>query len=259
MSWWDTPYSWASNNPLDVASLGLGALGTGFGIWNQYQAGQQFERAQREALLRNQERQRLAEQFASMGPGAFAPNFSKAQLAARYFRPASQFMQMQGMTDGGAYRQALADAAVKAEFDRLQMGNQIYQSRLGALGYGQPAGPMATLPASGNTGALGGALQNLMLMRALRGQGGGQQQQPYGQAWGGAFAGGDNFDRTRGNSSMDYDVPAWNLQSSWPQSLSVGSSGLGAGAGPGDGRFGMNPMSFGGSNATSFDYPVEFF
>lgn len=161
-------YNWGSENPTQALSLGMGAVGTGMGIWDQYQASQRLK-----------DRQKLAEQYAKMGPGAFAPNYSPQQLQAMYFRPAAQNMALAGQTDGGAFRQALADSALKAESDRIQLGNQIFQSRVGSLGYGPPQGP------SGNTGAFGGALQNVMLMNALKGRapyGPAQTQQPQGPA-----------------------------------------------------------------------------
>lgn len=146
-------YGWGKDNPLQALSLGAGAIGTGMGIWDAYQANQ-----------RVRERQKLAEQMMRMGPGAFAPNYSPDQLQAMYFRPAAQNMALAGQTDGGSFRSALADSALKAESDRLQLGNQIFQSRLGALGYGPVQGP------TGNTGAFGQSLQGIMLMNALRGQ-----------------------------------------------------------------------------------------
>lgn len=167
-------YNWAGSNPLQALSLGVGAAGTGMGLWDAYQANKQAE-----------DRRKLAEQFSRMGPTAFNPNWSSEQLQAMYFRPAATFQASQGITDGGAFRQALADAALKAEADRNQIGNQIFQSRLGALGYGQPR------QASGSVGGFGQALNNIMLQQALaRGGGyggyrGGQPSTP------GATMGGD--------------------------------------------------------------------
>src|SRR5437899_11989159 len=84
------------------------------GIYDQFQASQAAK-----------QRQHLAEQMMRMGPGAYAPNYSPEQLQAMYFRPASSFMQQQGVTSGGAFQQGLADAALKAEGERQALGNQI--------------------------------------------------------------------------------------------------------------------------------------
>lgn len=157
----DNAYSWAGDNPLQALSLGAGAFGTGAGIWDAYQANQ-----------RAVQRQKLAEQYAKMGPSAFAPNYSPNQLQAMYFRPAAQNMAERGQTQGGAFNAALADAALKAEADRIQLGNQIFQSRVGSLGYGPPLG------ATGNTGAFGGSLQNLILANAMKRYPAPQYQQP---------------------------------------------------------------------------------
>jgi hypothetical protein len=151
MAWYDDLYG--SVGPLGALSLGVGAVGTGMGIWDQYQANEAA-----------QKREHLAEQMMRMGPGAYAPNYSPEQLQSMYFRPAASFMQSQGRTSGGDFTQGLADAALKAEGDRQALGNQIYSARLAALGYGPPPGP------SGTTGALGQSLQSLMLMQALAGR-----------------------------------------------------------------------------------------
>lgn len=148
---------WAMDNPLQALSLGTGLVGTGMGIWDQYRAQRDLE-----------QRRKLAEQMMQMGPTAYAPNYSPQQMQAMYFRPAAQMMALQGQTEGGSFQNALAEAALKAESDRLGLGNQIYGNRLAALGYGQP------VPASGTTGAFGQSLQTLMLMNALRNQGGAQ-------------------------------------------------------------------------------------
>jgi hypothetical protein len=149
-------YSWAGDNPLQALSLGTGAAGTAFGVWDAYRAQKQQE-----------DRRKLAEQMMRMGPLAYAPNYSPQQLMAMYFRPASQFMAGQGITDGGAFRQNLADTAQKAEADRVQMANQIFQSRLGALGYGPTRQP------TGNVAGFGSALQNIILQNRLAQMGGG--------------------------------------------------------------------------------------
>lgn len=232
-------YSWAGDNPIEALSLGTGALGTGMGIWNQYQAGQQYKKAQQDALMRNQERQRLAEQFAQMGPGAFAPKLNAEQLRARYFRPAATFMAERGQTSGGSFQQALADAAVKAEMDRIQLGNSIYGNRLSALGYGQPAGPIGTLPASGSVGSFGQALQNLLLSRATRGGGQPQQQSMPGQTYGGTgMLGGDAYDRNYGAQPFDMSMPNMNIYGNFR-----------APAGPGDQRYSLT--DFGPSSSMS--------
>ncbi len=234
-------YSWAGDNPLGALSLGMGAAGTGMGIYDAYKSSQQQE-----------QRRKLAESMMRMGPQAYNPNWSPQQLEARYFRPAATFSAERGITSGGAFRSALADAALKAELDRNQMGNQIFQSRLGALGYGQPR------QASGSVGAFGGALQNLMMMNALRGRN--QLPQQPGAAynpaqynpgtWGGG-AGGTNFypDLPMGDMSYPgYDIPSFQLQGSWakPQSYYGGSPSMPGGylpsGAPGDGRYGLTPF-----------------
>lgn len=232
-------YNWASGNPMEALSLGIGAAGTGMGIYNQIQQGKQFKRAQEDYMRAMQERQRLAESFSRMSPSAFAPDFSKNYLQSAYFRPAATFMAERGQSDGGAFRQALADAAVKAEGDRLQLGNQIYQSRLGALGFGPIAGPRQTLPPSGSVGAFGGALQNLMLMRAMQGRNqrpaAPTPQGPMGAAYGGI--GGDpeygyNFNYPDEYQYTDMSVPNFQLQGNFR-----------APAGAGDQRYSLKDFS----------------
>lgn len=207
MSFWDwisnagtNAYNWAGDNPLAALSLGVGAAGTGLGIYDQYKAQQAAE-----------QRQKLAESFLKMGPYAFAPNWSPAQLQAMYFRPAASFMQGQGITDGGAFRQALADAALKADSDRFQLGNQALGTRMQGLGYGPPPG------ATGTTGAFGQSLQNLMLMRALAAR----NEQAAAAASQGSMGGDAGRDRMAGvldNSTWLYDNPP-------PQDYRLGPTG----------------------------------
>lgn len=150
-------YGWGKDNPLQALQLGLGAAGTGFGIAD-------MSRAQKEAEARRKLAENYTRSFSSMGPTAFAPNFSPAQLQEMYFRPAAENMAQRGQFQGGAFNRALADAALAAEKDRIGLGNQIYGNRagtLGTLGYGPPVGP------TGSVGALGGALQGIQLMQAL--------------------------------------------------------------------------------------------
>lgn len=200
-------YNWGSENPGQAASLGLGAAGTAMGIWDQYQASQRLK-----------DRQKLAEQYAKMGPGAFAPTWSPQQLSAMYYRPASQFQAMKGETDGGSYTAALATAALQAEKDRLGIGTANYGQRVGALGYGPPQGP------SGNTGALGGALQQLNILNALRGRapyGPAQTQQPN--------SGGQGFYPSNAYQSQSAPNPASQYQTppnaAWTQALYGGGGG----------------------------------
>lgn len=208
----DGMYDWASDNPLGLLSLGVGAAGTGMGIWDQYHASKQQE-----------DRRKLAENFSRMGPTAYNPNWSPEQLQAMYFRPAASFMASQGITDGGAFRQALADAAVKAEADRNQIGNQIYQSRLGALGYGPTRQP------TGNVGGFGAALQNLMLMNAMNGkapyrpQQYGQQQQPGAVAPWGTFGG----DAGRNSMYGQMQNNQWLMDNPMPPAYQIGNEGTG--------------------------------
>ena len=232
-------YSWAGDNPLGALSLGMGAAGTGMGIYDAYRSSQQQE-----------QRRKLAESMMRMGPQAYNPNWSPQQLEARYFRPAATFSAERGITSGGAFRSALADAALKAELDRNQMGNQIFQSRLGALGYGQPR------QASGSVGAFGGALQNLMMMNALRGRNQLPQSQTgatynptqYNPAtfYQGVPAG---WDSSWAQQQQDpYAIPSFQLQGSWakPQSYYGGSPSMPGGylpsGAPGDGRYGLTPF-----------------
>lgn len=231
-------YSWAGNNPMEALSLGAGAVGTGMGILDQYKANQALR-----------QRQKLAESFSRMGPTAFNPNWSPEQLQARYFRPASHFMADRGITSGGAFNQGLADAALKAEMDRNQIGNQIYQSRLSALGAGGP------VPASGNTGAFGGALQNIMLQRALAGtpMGVGRTQvpqQPPGATWAPPNDSDTDFQRWL---QQNPSGPYW--QDFRMQGDVFGRAGADGGAGSGDGRWGGGPFSLGGTNAQGGGVP----
>lgn len=245
-------YSWGSNNPLGALSLGVGAFGTGMGIYDQFKASEE-----------QQKRRKLAESMMRMGPTAYNPNWSPQQLEATYFRPASTFMAERGITSGGAFTQGLADAALKAEGDRNRLGNEIFQSRLGALGYGPTRQP------TGNTQAFGSALQNLMLMNAMRyrPQNGmaTQAQQPgatypgvgmvgqYPQGIGGvgsfypSAAYGDDQQQ-----SFDSEIPSFGL---------TGRFGLPSGA-PGDGRYSLNnPFGMGvtesleGANRAMTAYP----
>lgn len=166
MGFWDwisgagtNAYNWAGDNPLAALSLGVGAAGTGFGIYDQWRANQEVAR-----------RNKLAESFIKAGPYAFAPNWSPEQLKAMYFRPASGFMQERGLTSGGTFQGALANAALQADKDRFQLGNQALGARLQGLGYNNP------VPASGSVGAFGQSLNNLLLMQALSARNKTQQQ-----------------------------------------------------------------------------------
>lgn len=210
---------WAKDNPMQALSLGIGAAGTGMGIYDQMQANKRIEQ-QNKAYA---ERQRLAEQLSRMGPQGFAPNLTGEQVQA-YMRPWMGTAAQQGLDpSGGAWRQAGADAAAKLELERLGLGNQIYQSRLGALGYGTP--DRMQQPAQGNVGGLGSALQNIMLMQALARRGTQQPSQP-GAAYTGGMTGTSDWLRDQSIypvSSMDLSIPQYNYgafkqpQINWPQ------------------------------------------
>ena len=187
-------YNWAGDNPAQAASLGIGALGTGMGIYDQWRASQAIR-----------ERQKLAEQLLKSGPQAYEPNWSPEQLQARYFRPAAQNMAMRGQTEGGAFRDSLADAALKAEYDRNQMGVSRFGAALNSLGYGP------TVPATGSVGGLGQSLQNIMLMNALRQR---PQQETGAASFGAASQGGDAYDRIMNQqmlSTFQGQIPDLNL------------------------------------------------
>jgi hypothetical protein len=155
---------------------------------------------------------------------------------AMYFRPAAQFMAGQGITDGGAFRSALGDAAQKAEADRIQLGNQIFQSRLGALGYGPTRQP------TGNVAGFGSALQNIILQQRLNQMGGGIGAERYtyrgGQGTGGGDAGRDSQMNALNNTQ-------WMMDNPMPGSYNIGS--------------GMTGQSFGMPQTPgAFNYPDEY-
>jgi hypothetical protein len=93
---------------------------------------------------------------------------------------------------------------------------------MNALGYGDPRQMMQ--PATGNVGALGSSLQNLMLMQALARRNNAPQQP--GQAYTGGMTGTSDWLRERSiypNSSMDMSIPEYNYGAfkqpsiGWPQ------------------------------------------
>lgn len=248
----DSVYSWGKENPMDALSLGVGAAGTGMGIFDQYRTNKQAN-----------DRRKLAEQFSRQGPAGSMPNWSPQQLQAMYFRPAAQFMAERGQTQGGSFTQALADAALKAESDRNQIGNQWFNSRVSALGAGQP------VPASGSMGAFGQALQNIQLRKALAGmpQGVGRNlMDPEGAAWG-QGVGADAMPNRGFNNPYDMNVPNYQLYSGnmlggdqggfGQYRLTDFGAGQGYGAGAGDGRWGLGGggMSYGGTNAQGGGVP----
>jgi hypothetical protein len=224
MNWGDIGsniYNWGSDNPFAALSLGAGAVGTGMGIWDQFQTNQAI--SQQNKLL--QQRQRAAEAMARQGPQPVT--FTDAQTQA-YMRPWMGDAAARGLDPGGgSWRQAAADASAKLAMEGWQLGNQNYQSQLGALGMGSPQ-RMIQQP-SGTTGAFGQSLQNLMLMQALSGRN--QQPQQSGAAqtgWmgGGQGAMGGDAGRDRGLYNFldsDQSIPDW--------------SNIGAGAGQSFGGF----------------------
>lgn len=219
-------YDWIGDNPLQAGNLALGAFGTGSGIYDAFIANKQIEN-----------RRKLAEQFSRLGPTAFNPNWSPQQLQAMYFRPAAQFMAGNGITDGGAFRGALADAALKAESDRNQLGNQIFQSRLAALGYGPTRQP------TGNVGGFAGALQNLMLARSLQGR-------PYGNLAQGGGAGQPGATLNFGTANTGY-APDWSLA---PDTYDYSIPGMGLQGGAGMAPWASNMTM---SNGLNNFYPDE--
>lgn len=151
MAWWDSLLSYGQNNPLEALSLGVGAAGTGMGIYDMIRANQ--ERA---------DQARKMEQLYRMGPEAFMPRQTSAQLAA-YLKPYQADLATRGIDpSGGSGQSALADALLKNYLQLYQTGQNTYGQKLQALGLMQPP------TGGGDTGAFGKALAYAMMARAAQ-------------------------------------------------------------------------------------------
>jgi hypothetical protein len=148
---------------LQLGSLGVGAAGTGFGVYEMIKA--------RQAQA---EQQKKLESLRTGGVSPFMPNQTPEQMQA-FLRPYRADLAVAGLDPAsGAGRSALADALAKNQQQQYGMGLQGYNAALAALMGQQPQ------QASGDLGGFGKAMALAMMARAMK-QGQQGQAQP-GQA-----------------------------------------------------------------------------
>lgn len=189
MAWYDALTSGAG---LDALGLGVGAAGTGFGVWDLVNANQQ---------ARNRDFQ--ARHWPMQHPvGSYMPQLNDAVRAAMA-RPSASNMATAGLDpSGGAFTQGITDSLSKQYTDIYNMSEQQrladFQAYLQSLG--QPRQAM------GSVAGLPQALQWMQVARALR--------QPQQQAAPGAAD-------TTNLPGMELYGPSSSLgrelQTSWPQ------------------------------------------
>lgn len=153
MAWWDALLNsaggYVSNNPLEALTLGVGAAGTGMGIYEMMRA--------RQAQA---DRQKQIDELYRQGPESFMPRQTPAQLAA-FLKPYQADLAMRGIDpSSGSGQAALADALLKNYMTLYQQGAGTYGQKIQALGLG--GGDVG----GGDTSAFGKALAYAMLARA---------------------------------------------------------------------------------------------
>lgn len=161
--------NWAGNNPLDALSLGVGAAGTGMGIWDIVRAN--ADAANRDFQIKHWLRQHPT--------GSYMPQLTD-EVRAQMIRPTAANLGTAGIDPtGGAWRSAIADALTSQYSNLYNQGEQQRLQDFGAFyqGQGQPH------QAQGSVAGLPQALQWMQLSQALR--------QPQGQSQtGAAYTGG---------------------------------------------------------------------
>ena len=164
MEMFNNALGWAKNNPMESGSLGLGALDMLMGALSRNRYGNQMEDYRKQAM------------DAGGWQRFYQPMSENAMEQIN--RGINGGLALRGIQDGQAGTRHAADAWAAIEAGRQNQAMSGYQQALGNMRQGiqQPYGG----------GTLGGIMQQLMILRALRGQG---QPTPNPQAVQGPFMG----------------------------------------------------------------------
>lgn len=151
MAWYDSLMGGAG---LDALGLGVGAAGTGLGIWDLVNANQQARH-----------RDFLARHWPMQHPyGSYMPQLSDAVRAAMV-RPSAANMASAGLDpSGGAFTQGITDSLSKQYSDIFNQSENQRMSDYQAFMQGLPQGRQSM----GSVAGLPQALQWMQVARALR-------------------------------------------------------------------------------------------